>query len=78
MDYIYVAKIHVKEDGSAATTRWTFDLLLNDEPWLHLRAAFYNDRSAPVRLSGMSLPKPQVAFSAGGESSVAIRVLGYR
>lgn len=69
-------EIHVKEDGSDLATRWSFELQLNDQPWIHLRQASYNKRRGPVRLSGASLrPAESLRLS---DRTIPIRVLGYR
>lgn len=70
-------EIAVKEDGSTAGTRWTFEILLDEQPWLRIPSRTFNDRQGPVRITGASL----VSATFGGfrpTNGSTIRVLGYR
>jgi hypothetical protein len=69
--------IAVRQDGSGGKTRWRFDILMNDEPWIRLGARSYDDSKGPVRLTATSLDVLPTE-SNGGDGTNSIRIVGYR
>lgn len=69
--------IAVKEDGSAVGTRWAFEILLDEQPWLRIPTRIFNDHQATVRIAGASLVSTTYGSFRPTNGST-IRVLGYR
>jgi hypothetical protein len=71
-------EIDVREDGSARKTPWSFDLLMNEEEWIHINQRAYSDRAKRVRLAQAELIVIDSSMSPLGPGPHAIRIVGYR
>jgi hypothetical protein len=65
----------VTEDGSTGSTAWTFELLLDDQPWFRIPRRSFSDRDKPVRIRASAMTRVRDGSRTDGSS---VRIVGYR